>query len=43
MFKQNLTSALDIVNRANSNEKAVVATPTMLTPQEQMLLYLLAE
>lgn len=43
MFKQNLTSALDIVNRANSNEKAVVATPTMLTPQEQMLLYLLAK
>ena len=40
MLEQNFEKTTDIVKRANANEQAIITTPTMLTPQEQMLLYL---
>lgn len=43
MLEQNFEKTTDIVKRANANEQAIITTPTMLTPQEQMLLYLLAK
>lgn len=38
-----LQKAKNIVSRANANKQRFVSTPTMLAPEEQMLLYLLAK
>jgi predicted O-methyltransferase YrrM len=43
MFEKNLRSAEKSVGQANSNKQTIISTPTMLAPEEQKLLYLLAK
>lgn len=42
MDSEQLRKAVEIVRRANENKKGLISTPTMLSPEEQMMLFLLA-
>lgn len=43
MFKENFDNALRLVKEANTNKQQLISTPSMLTPEEQKFLYLLAK
>ena len=43
MIEQNIKLASEIIARANTNKQKLISTPTMLSPEEQQMLYLLAK